>query len=353
MRLLFYLFTVFSLTSRPHARPLFEISGGLGVAGNDKMPKDLFYGMYVLKNRYSMDQVRLQNLGAKHTVEYKGKRYVYAKKKKTDFDRRFCTFNPFATNRHNLNVTVRAIQEQNQKLLIVFRGKPSPGDAGIPVSGIIAKEFSLYDSRMIVVFDKSAYVNDPQFEIWYKSWENSSDDAETEYRLIQAEGYKPLMKPYWRNRFKKDHTKLVVSPAECTDANCSAVDAEIGATLKNIIDKKINDLCEQDSSYIDRIESEGISILRLEITKWAADAWDEICQSSIIPMAFKKCGFVNDMYGRENHFRVCQNLKSFKVHSHEWVRRKKPYSPEEIAKFRGEEVKLENTAKKKALLNEN
>ena len=94
-------------------------------------------------------------------------------------------------------MTVRAIQEQNQKLLIVFRGKPSPGDARIPVSGIIAKEFSLYDSRMIVVFDKSAYMNDPQFEIWYKSWENSSDDAETEYRLIQAEGYKPLMKPYW------------------------------------------------------------------------------------------------------------------------------------------------------------
>merc|ERR1711907_687881 len=106
-------------------------------------------------------------------------------------------------------------------------------------------------------------------------------------------------------------TKLVVSAAECTDANCSVVDAEIGATLKNIIDKKIDDLCEQDSSYIDRIESEGISILRVEITKWAADVWEEICQSSIIPMAFKKCGLANDMYGRENHLRECQNLRSF------------------------------------------
>ena len=147
MRLLFNLFSVLALTSRPHARPLFAVATGLGFAGNDKMPKDMFYGMYALRDRYSMDQVPLQNRGAKHTVEYKGKRYVYAKKKKTDFDRRFCTF----------NVTVRAIQEQNQKLMIVFRGKPSPGDARIPVSGIIAKEVPLYDPRVIVVFDKSAY----------------------------------------------------------------------------------------------------------------------------------------------------------------------------------------------------
>ena len=46
MRLLFNLFSVLALTSRPHARPLFAVATGLGFAGNDKMPKDMFYGMY-------------------------------------------------------------------------------------------------------------------------------------------------------------------------------------------------------------------------------------------------------------------------------------------------------------------
>ena len=83
MRLLFNLFTVLALTSRPNACPSFAVAAGLGFAGNDKMPKDMFYGMYALRDRYSMDQVPLQNRGAKHTVEYKGKRYVYAKHRST------------------------------------------------------------------------------------------------------------------------------------------------------------------------------------------------------------------------------------------------------------------------------
>ena len=82
MRLLFNLFTVLALTSRPNARPL-RCADDVGFAGNDKMPKDMFYGMYALRDRYSMDQVPLQNRGAKHTVEYKGKRYVYAKHRST------------------------------------------------------------------------------------------------------------------------------------------------------------------------------------------------------------------------------------------------------------------------------
>ena len=48
----------------------------------DKMPKDMFYVMYALRDRYSMDQVPLQNRDVKHSVEYKGNRYVYAKKRR-------------------------------------------------------------------------------------------------------------------------------------------------------------------------------------------------------------------------------------------------------------------------------
>ena len=46
MRLLFNLFSVIALTTRPHARPLFAVAAGLAVSGGDKMPKDMFYRMY-------------------------------------------------------------------------------------------------------------------------------------------------------------------------------------------------------------------------------------------------------------------------------------------------------------------
>ena len=62
------------LSEQTTCSQLFAVATGLGFAGNDKMPKDMFYGMYALRDRYSMDQVPLQNRGAKHTVEYKGKR---------------------------------------------------------------------------------------------------------------------------------------------------------------------------------------------------------------------------------------------------------------------------------------
>ena len=71
MRLLFNLFKVLALTSRPHARPLLAVGTGLGFAGNDKMPEDMFYGMYALRDRYSMDQVPLQNRGAKLDITFR------------------------------------------------------------------------------------------------------------------------------------------------------------------------------------------------------------------------------------------------------------------------------------------
>ena len=88
MRLLFNLFSIFALAPRPAVRPLLAVSG-IGVANRSQIPDDMYYGMYALRDRYSMDQVPLQNRGATHTVEYKGKKSVHKKKLKIDFARRF------------------------------------------------------------------------------------------------------------------------------------------------------------------------------------------------------------------------------------------------------------------------
>ena len=64
MRLLFNLFSIFPLASRPTVRPLLAVSFDIiGAAKRSQMWDDMYYGMYAL-----------QNCGPTHTVEYKGKK---------------------------------------------------------------------------------------------------------------------------------------------------------------------------------------------------------------------------------------------------------------------------------------
>ena len=166
------------------------------------------YGLYSLKDRYSMDQVPQQNKGPKGTVADKGSGRVHIKKRKTDFHKdRFCT----------LNVTVRAVHPQNQRLLICFRGTPYPFDARVPISPILQNQMEQFDKRNIYVWDPKAYMNFPQFQVWYREFDYTTIQHDTGYRMLQADGYKALLSSDTRNEFKSDNLKLVVSPAECTD----------------------------------------------------------------------------------------------------------------------------------------
>ena len=94
------------------------------------MPRDFHYDLYPLKDPYSMDQVPQQNRGPKGTVEVKGSERAPCKKKKTCFHKqRFCT----------LNVTIRAVHPQNQKLLICLKGTQTVHDARQLVCKALAK----------------------------------------------------------------------------------------------------------------------------------------------------------------------------------------------------------------------
>ena len=50
------------------------------------------------------------------------------------------------------------------------------------------------------------------------------------------------------------------------------MDVEIGETLKKKIDKQIHRMRKNDPELKGRIESERIHMLRVQITKWAAEA---------------------------------------------------------------------------------
>ena len=125
------------------------------------------------------------------------------------------------------------------------------------------------------------------------------------------------------------------------------VDAEVGETLKKKIDVKIRELRRSNKVLNDKIESEGIHMLRIQITKWAAEAWEEICATDLIPKAFKKCGLCNDVYGRERHLIECQHMLTYEAPGPTFQWMDEPYSEEEIMRFYKKEVKAIQDRKKK------
>ena len=84
-----------------------------------RLPKRMCYGNIIPRNRWSSDQVPLQDRKVKKTVDFKGTKRVHIKTHKSDFARRFCTF----------QVTDRAENPQTMPLIIIFKAnetrKPS------------------------------------------------------------------------------------------------------------------------------------------------------------------------------------------------------------------------------------
>ena len=103
-------------------------------------------------NHWSSDQVPKQNRVSKRTVACKGTKRVHIKTRKTDFDRRFFTF----------QVTVRAQHPQTMPLMIIFKGKLSEDDPSVPKWPPLQREMEEYDPRVFVLWDKIAYLKKPQ-----------------------------------------------------------------------------------------------------------------------------------------------------------------------------------------------
>ena len=293
------------------------------------------YARYPPSRRISADQVPIQNMSNVTTIDYKGAKYIFLKKNKSDFKQRFCT----------LQITVVASKEQTVPVIIVFRGKPTPGDPSIPISGKLKKELKYYDKRVKVIWDPKAWMNEDQCQFWYRILNEHTDCSGD--RLLQIDGFKTLVTHEWRNQYKRDRIKLILSPAGCTDANTSVVDAHIGQNIKLKVFAEIRKMRDQDTEVNQRIEDEGIGFLRIEMTKWVADAWEKVCQTDMISRAFKSCGVCNDMNGNESHLVSVGSLSTYSVPPPEYVPRKVPYPTEKIVEFMQSEMDSLQQGRKK------
>ena len=89
-----------------------------------------------------------------------------------------------------LQVTGRAINPQNVPSFIIFHGKPTKGDPETPVSGRLKPELEQYDKRVRVLWDGKAYLNKPQAKVWYRTFNEKTQDGRD--RMLQIDRYKVL-----------------------------------------------------------------------------------------------------------------------------------------------------------------
>ena len=165
---------------------------------------------------------------------------------------------------------------------------------------------------------------------------------------MQIDGYKVLTTKKWKNRFKRSKFKRILSPGNCTDLNTSVVDAHIGKQLKDYVRHEIQKMRETDPVTNNKIETSGISCLRVQITYWAAAAWKQLCASGAIEKAFKKCGLCNDINGLENEKVEVLDLLTWSVPPKTFIPRKEPYSEEEQwALYQNEFDAFQNERKRK------
>ena len=155
------------------------------------IPTTMQYGYYKPPNRHTADQVPWQNMHITHTVDVKGATSVQIVEEVGDTKQRFAT----------LQVTGRAVNPQNVPLFVIFHGKPTEGDPSIPVSGKLKKELPLYDKRVRVLWDGKAYLNEPQANAWYDTYNEITNNGKD--RMLQMDGYKVLTTTKWRNRYKR------------------------------------------------------------------------------------------------------------------------------------------------------
>ena len=140
MRLLFNLFSIFALAPRPAVRPLLAVSG-IGVANRSQIPDDMYYGMYALRDRYSMDQVPLQK--ACHTFGTLGMSYFsqssrLAGRRPSSFSRKGL---PYYDN-----------FEKNHKIFLNFTG------TSVKLSVSYVRHFTVTQSIQINRYQKNNFI---------------------------------------------------------------------------------------------------------------------------------------------------------------------------------------------------
>lgn len=253
---------------------------------------DMHWGRWRPEQVFNVDQVPYCPTTSNTTYDTKGERRIQIANSEAS-DKRFCT----------LQLAVRLSNDNTEypqpRLAIIFHGQGKK---------ISKEERNAWDPRVDVYFQSNAWA-DTDFCVDYcrktlaPVFENTLNKLKAKGQKCAANGCLLLMDNLsshvsqdFQTEVRKVGAKPHFLPAGCTDW-VQAIDHHGGVTLKNRMQKIMELEFIEDSAFHDEwLGLNGVrfsaSKKRIKITKWAAEAWEDMCNpSSPEYFDWQKAGF--------------------------------------------------------------
>jgi len=269
-----------SITDRLEKVKRFHARLKLRIQRNSNEPGrsfDNYFGRWTPEHRLNVDQVPCPlECAVEQTYDNRGTKTVHIRSKGPDASKRFCTFQ--VCMRLTSNKLIR-----QPPLGIIFRG------TGKRIS---KNESEGYDARVHVEFQPKAWADTEYSLIWIdRTLRQIQEDLPGESVLF-LDNLSSQTSDEFVKMARKRKVRAHFLPSNCTDL-IQPVDHHIGVNLKRYVGIEMEKHFEQDREFEKRwlgTHDDGplsLSERRIVITKWAAQAWEDLCRN----MDFGAIGF--------------------------------------------------------------
>ena len=135
------------------------------------------------------------------------------------------------------------------------------------------------------------------------------------YRALQEDNWSSQIIEGIKRYAMNTRIYLVNTPGNMTDL-LAVIDDGLGKFMKNRISLSYERHFEKSRENTRKWSNGEYSAMDIRVffTKWVGDAWDELKnRPELILKTFKRCGFANDINGRENHKVRLRNVYWYEV----------------------------------------
>jgi hypothetical protein len=193
--------------------------------------------------------------------------------------------------------------------LLIFHGNPS-GDSRRRA------EEKLYDKRVCVVFNETAWADSTNLKDWVKNQYAGGSayfTRENEPRLLSLDAFAPQMTKGVMAEFKKLNCTTSYIPGGCTGF-VQVLDVSLNKPLKQLVAQSAEDHADKYASWYE----EGkftIGERRVLLTQWVAVAWKRLHEEykDTIIKTFRSVGLSLNPDGSEDHELKIKGLADIKV----------------------------------------
>jgi hypothetical protein len=257
-------------------------------------------GRFKLSEIANMDQTPISfEFLSSRTYDFKGVKTVWVKEQRSGWDRRQAT----------LQVCVFADGIKRCQPLLIYHGDPI-GDSRRRA------EEKLYDKRVCVAFNKTAWADSYNLQDWVKRQYASASPyfvQEKEPRLLCLDAFAPQMTQQLRDEFKKLNCTTSYIPGGCTGF-VQPLNVSLNKPLKALVAQAAADHADK---FYNRYAVGGFTVgeRRVLLTQWVGDAWDElhVKYKKTIIETFQRVGLTLNPDGSEDHKLKIKGLDDIKV----------------------------------------